>query len=308
MARQMTDFQQDFEEFDEDEDEDGFSPFEEQVWALAHERGIVLGPDAITVGILNVTPDSFSDGGEHDGVDTAITHAEAMMEVGADIIDIGGESTRPGAEAIDAETEERRVMPIIERLAGHENMLLSIDTYRASTAERAIKAGVHIINDVGGCQVEPDMAKVAAETGAGLVIMHTSRDREVLPDPIEDQAVFFSKSLETCQAAGVEPEQIVLDPGFGFGKDGPVNIALLQAMPVLHSLGFPLLIGTSRKRFLNAITGKEKAGLAAATAATSVIARMQGAAVFRVHDVAENVDALAVADAIIAAPRSDLDS
>lgn len=304
----MTDFQQDFEDFDENDDEDGFSPFEEQVWALAHERGIVLGPDAITMGILNTTPDSFSDGGKHEDVDAAIAHAEAMVEAGADIVDIGGESTRPGAEAVDAETEERRILPVIERLAGRENMLLSVDTYRASTAERAIKAGAHIINDVGGCQIEPDVAKVAAETGAGLVIVHTSRDRDVLPDPIEDQVVFFSKSLETCQAAGVEPEQIVLDLGFGFGKDGPDNIMLLQALPVLHSLGFPLLIGTSRKRFLNAITGKEKNGLAAATAATSVIARMQGAAAFRVHDVAENVDALAVADAIIAAPRSDLDS
>ncbi|MGI9355891.1 MAG: dihydropteroate synthase [Rhizobiaceae bacterium] len=304
----MTDFQQDLEDFDEDDDGDSFSPFEEQVWALAHERGIVLGPDAITMGVLNVTPDSFSDGGERQSVDAAAAYAEAMMEAGADVIDIGGESTRPGAEAVDAETEERRVLPIIERLAGRENMLLSIDTYRASTAEKAIKAGANIINDVGGCQIEPDVARVAADTGAGLVVMHSSRDRDVSPDPIEDQAMFFSKSLETCQAAGVEPEQIVLDPGFGFGKDGPINIALLQALPVLHSLGFPLLIGTSRKRFLRAITGKDKNGLATATAATSVIARMQGAAVFRVHDVAENVDALAVADAVIAAPRSDLDS
>ncbi len=305
----MSDFHKDFSDLDDDEEEgEGFSPFDELVWAMAHGRGIVLGPDAITMGILNVTPDSFSDGGDHENADAAVAHADAMMEAGADIIDIGGESTRPEAKPVDAEAEQARILPVLERLKGREEILLSVDTYRAATAEKAIQAGAHIINEVGGCQIDPDIARVAAETGAGLVIMHSSRDRDVNPDPLEDQIEFFQKSLDACHNAGVEAEQIVIDPGFGFGKDGPGNIVLLQALPVLHGLGFPLLIGTSRKRFLKAIAGKEKAGLAAATAATSVIARMQGAAVFRVHDVAENVDALAVADAIIAAPRSDLDS
>ncbi|MDD9909938.1 MAG: dihydropteroate synthase [Ahrensia sp.] len=306
----MSDFSKDFEAIDDEDEEDGegFSPFDESVWALAHGRGIILGPDAITMGILNVTPDSFSDGGRHEAVDMAVAHAEAMIEAGADIIDIGGESTRPDATPVDADTEQSRIKPVIEELSGRESMLLSVDTYRASTAEMAVSSGVHIINDVGGCQIDSDIARVAADTGAGLVVMHSSRDREVNPDPIEDQIEFFQKSLDICHDAGVEAEQIVLDPGFGFGKDGPGNIVLLQVLPVLHGLGFPLLIGTSRKRFLKSITGKEAAGLGAATAATSVIARMQGGAVFRVHDVAENVDALAVADAVIAAPRSGLDS
>ncbi len=304
----MSDFHEDFSDLDEEEEGEGFSPFDELVWAMAHGRGIVLGPDAITMGIVNATPDSFSDGGEHDSVNAAIAHADAMMEEGADIIEVGGESTRPGADPVDADTEQARILPVLEGLKVREEMLLSVDTYRAATASKAIEAGAHIINDVGGCQVDPDIAKVAAGTGAGLIIMHSSRDRDVNPDPLEDQIEFFQRSLDTCHKAGVEAEQIVIDPGFGFGKDGPGNIILLQALPVLHGLGFPILIGTSRKRFLKAITGKEKSGLAAATSATSVIARMQGAAVFRVHDVAENVDALAVADAIIAAPRSGLDS
>ncbi|WP_250157314.1 dihydropteroate synthase [Tianweitania aestuarii] len=253
------------------------------------------------MGVLNVTPDSFSDGGQFSSLDAVLRQAERMVEEGASIIDIGGESTRPGAAAVSPEEERARVLPAIKAIAGRFDVLLSIDTYRAETAEAAVEAGAHIVNDVWGLQREPDIADVAARTGAGLVIMHTNRGgREILPDVIEDQFSFLQRSLAIAGEAGVANEQIVLDPGFGFGKETPaMNLSLMWRMNELKALGFPLLVGTSRKRFLGTITGRDPAERDAATAATSVILRMGGAVLFRVHDVAMNKDALAVVDAML---------
>jgi dihydropteroate synthase len=278
--------------------------FEDRAVPLAHGLALTLGRKAVVMGILNVTPDSFSDGGRHSDVDAAVAQAHAMHAAGATIIDIGGESTRPGAAAVDAAEEQRRVLPVIEALAGSGGPILSIDTYRAQTARLALAAGAHMVNDVWGLQREPKIADVAARFGAGLVIMHTGRGRDVLADPIADQISWFTRSLEIADAAGVARDRILIDPGFGFAKETvDANLALIARFGELHDLGLPILAGTSRKRFLGAITGRDAAGRDVATAATSVVLRLAGAAVFRVHDVASNRDALAVADAMIAHER-----
>lgn len=255
----------------------------------------------MVVGILNVTPDSFSDGGLFDAPEAALVQARRMIGEGAEIIDVGGESTRPGAAAISASEEQARILPVIEALARSGDVLISADTYRADTARLAVAAGAHIVNDVWGLQREPDIARVAAETGAGLIIMHTGRDREKLPDVIADQVAFLEKSLEIARQNGIADDRIVLDPGFGFAKEtAEENLDLMARFSELHALGFPLMAGTSRKRFIGTVTGRDAADRAAGTAATSVILRLKGAHLFRVHDVAINVDALAVADAMLA--------
>lgn len=253
------------------------------------------------MGILNVTPDSFSDGGLFEAPGQALAQAGRMVAEGAAIVDVGGESTKPNAVPITAEEERARVLPVIAELARRGEALISVDTFRAETARLAVEAGAHIVNDVWGLQREPDIAKVAAGTGAGLVIMHTGRGREKLPDVIEDQLVFLKRSLAIAAAAGVPDDRIVLDPGFGFAKETPEeNLDLMARFEELHALGFPLMAGTSRKRFVGAATGREAPDRAAGTAATSVILRLKGAQLFRVHDVAINVDALAMTDAMLA--------
>ncbi|CAN7350935.1 dihydropteroate synthase [Aminobacter sp. LjRoot7] len=269
-------------------------------WQLAHGRHLDLGGRALVMGILNVTPDSFSDGGAFDAPERALEQARRMVAEGAAIVDVGGESTRPGAAPVSAAEEQGRVLPIIVALARSGDVLISVDTYREETARLAVAAGAHIVNDVWGAQREPGIAKVAAETGAGLVLMHTGREREKLPDVIDDQFLFLRRSLEIAREAGVQDAQIVLDPGFGFAKDADENLDLMARFSELAQLGYPLLAGTSRKRFVGHVTGREAADRDAGTAATSVILRLQGADIFRVHDVAINVDALAFADAMLA--------
>lgn len=268
---------------------------------MAHGRHLDLGDKAVVVGILNVTPDSFSDGGLFDAAETALVQAHRMLGEGALVVDVGGESTRPGASAITAGEEQARILPVIEALAGSGEVLISVDTYRAETARLAVAAGAHIVNDVWGLQREPDIARVAAETGAGLIIMHTGRDRRKLPDVIADQFAFLEKSLEIAHRYGIADDHIVLDAGFGFAKEtAEDNLDLMARFSELNALGFPLMAGTSRKRFIGTVTGRDAAERGAGTAATSVILRLKGADLFRVHDVAINVDALAVADAMLA--------
>ena len=253
------------------------------------------------MGILNVTPNSFSDGGQFDSLDAAIAQARVMAQEGASIIDVGGESTNPRAEPASAKEEQARALPVIEALAALGETLISIDTYREETARLAVAAGDHIVNDVWGLQREPGIAKLAADTGAGLIIMHTGREREKLPDVIADQFFFLEKSLAIARRAGISDDHIVLDPGFGFAKEtAKENLDLMARLSELHALGFPLAIGTSRKRFVGHVIGREAASRTAGTAATSVILRLKGAHLFRVHDVAINVDALAMADAMLA--------
>ena len=274
--------------------------FDPKSWPLAHGRSLTLGPRAVVMGIVNVTPDSFSDGGSFYDPARALEQADRLIAEGAEIIDVGGESTKPGADPVSAAEEQARILPLVEALSKREDVVISVDTYRAETGRLAVEAGAHILNDVWGLQREPDMARVAAETGAGLVIMHTGRDRTKLADPIEDQRKFLARSLEIAREAGVQEDRILLDPGFGFAKEtAEENLDLMARFSELGSLGHLILVGTSRKRFIGTVTGREPLQRDAGTAATSVLLRMQGAAIFRVHDVAMNVDALRLADAMI---------
>lgn len=276
----------------------------ERSWKLAWDRHLDLGAKARVMGVLNVTPDSFSDGGRFDTTESALAQARRMINEGAAIVDVGGESTRPGAKDVTAIEEQRRVIPVIETLSAENACLVSVDTYREETARLAVAAGAHIVNDVWGLQREPGIARIAAETGAGLVIMHTGRGREKLPDVIADQFAFLNRSLQIAEAAGVGRDHIVLDPGFGFAKDAEENLDLMARFQELQAFDMPLLAGTSRKRFVGYVTGRDAAQRDAGTAATSVILRLKGADLFRVHDVAMNVDALAFADAMLARMNS----
>lgn len=269
-------------------------------WQLAHGRHLDIGAKALIMGILNVTPDSFSDGGKFADPERAIEQARLMAADGAVIIDVGGESTRPGATPVSPAEEQARVLPVITALARMDDILISVDTYREETARLAVEAGAHIVNDVWGLQREPGIARLAVDTGAGLVIMHTGREREKKPDVIADQFAFLQESLRIARQAGVRDEQILLDPGFGFAKDADEDLTLMARLEELHPLGFPLLVGTSRKRVIGHVSGRDFDERDVATAATSVALRLKGAAIFRVHNVAINADALAMADAILA--------
>ncbi len=273
-------------------------------WHLARGRELEIGPHCLIMGILNVTPDSFSDGGRFAAFDAACDQAARMINEGADIIDVGGESTRPGAEPVSADEEQSRILPVIRKIAGDHDTIISVDTYRSETARLAIEAGAHIVNDVWGLQKDPSLANLAAQTGAGLAIMHTGRGREKLSDVIEDQFTFLERSLEIADKAGVNKRQIVLDPGFGFAKDADENLSLIARFEELQAFGFPLLVGTSRKRFIGTATGHDGDLRDIGTAATCAILRMKGAAIVRVHNVAANIDAVRMADAILAHRRT----
>ncbi|MGO4621146.1 dihydropteroate synthase [Ensifer sp. 2YAB10] len=278
-----------------------YNPFQKFSWKLAHGRSLELGPRGVLMAIVNVTPDSFSDGGRFIDAVAAATQGVRCLQEGALILDIGGESTRPDAAMVSAEEEQARILPVISALSRDTDALISVDTYRASTARLAVEAGAHIVNDVHGLQREPDIATVAADTGAGLCIMHTGRGRQKLPDVIDDQFHFLERSLEIASTAGVTRDHIVLDPGFGFAKDTDENLELMARFAELHRFELPFLVGTSRKRFVGAVSGREAADRDVATAATTALLRAAGAAIFRVHDVANSRDALAMADAMLRA-------
>lgn len=256
-------------------------------------RGLIMA-------IVNATPDSFSDGGRFVTVEQAVRYALNCVEDGAHIVDIGGESTRPGAASVSDTEEQDRVLPVIERLSRETDALISVDTYRSSTARLAVEAGAHIVNDVFGLQKDAAMADVVATSGAGLCIMHTGREREKLDDVIADQFAFLNHSLVIADAAGIMRDHIVLDPGFGFAKDVDENVALMSRFDELLAFGLPILAGTSRKRFIGALTGREAAAdRDVGTAATTALLRLAGAVIFRVHNVSVTKDALAVADAVL---------
>lgn len=280
---------------------DPFAPFE---WRVAHGRQIELGARSVIMGVVNVTPDSFSDGGLFVDTARAVEQAHRLVQEGAAIIDIGGESTRPGAADTDAAEEQARVLPVIEALASADGTLISIDTWRADTARRAIEAGAHIVNDIKGLRGDTLLAGVIAEHRAGCIIMHNGRGSEALSDVVADQRRLLEEGLSIAARAGIEREAIILDPGFGFAKDAGYNLELLARIGELTELDAPLLIGTSRKRFIGHATGREAGERDIGTAATSVVARLKGGAIFRVHDARANKDALAIADAVIEAERS----
>jgi dihydropteroate synthase len=267
------------------------------------------GPGSVLVGILNVTPDSFSDGGEFFDPESAANHASAMMDEGAGIIDVGGESTRPGSDPVPQEEEIRRVVPVIEGiLTVRPEAVISIDTYRADTAAAALEAGARIVNDVSALRSDPRMASVVAEAGCPVVLMHmkgepkTMQEEPFYQDVVREVGEFLAQRAEHSVAAGVRPENIIVDPGIGFGKNLEHNLALLRDLRVLVDLGFPVLIGASRKRFIGTISGvKEARERVFGTVATSVLAYQKGARYFRVHDVRANREALAIAEAVLRA-------
>lgn len=257
------------------------------------------------MGVLNVTPDSFSDGGRHCGVDAALSHALRLLDEGADLIDVGGESTRPGAEPVPEAEEIQRVVPVITRLAAERpGALISVDTRRAGTGRAALEAGAVVLNDVSGGRDDPGMFPLAAETGAGLVIMHmrgeprTMQDDPRYEDVVDEVRAFFEERLATAVASGVDPEQIVLDPGIGFGKRLEHNLALMANLRVFHGLGRPLLLGVSRKRWLGEITGRDVSDRLAASLGGFAACVERGAQIMRVHDVSSSCDVARILDRI----------
>ncbi len=269
------------------------------------------------MGVLNVTVDSFSDGGKFADVECAVEHGLAMARDGADIIDLGGESTRPGAEPVSEEEEMRRVLPVVERLkaegGGRKDEsrvfptfpILSIDTSKPTVAEAAISRGAGIINDVTGLR-DDAMLDVARRTGAGVIAMHmqgTPRDMQRAPqydDVLREVRAFFEKTFQRAVAAGLDPECLAFDPGIGFGKTTAHNLALLKNLAALRVAARPLVVGVSRKSFLGKIIGSEKMeDRAAATVALTALLRERGANVLRVHDVKPNADALRVAESLL---------
>ena len=255
-------------------------------------------------GIVNVTPDSFSDGGRFVDPDAAVAHGRLLAAQGADIVDVGGESTRPGAERVAARVERQRVLPVVEALAS-EGLVVSIDTMNADTAVAAVSAGARIVNDISGGLADPEMLAAVAQTGADLALGHWRGPsaemyaRADYTDVARDVAAELEERLAASVAAGIEPGRLIVDPGIGFGKRGEQNWATLRALPDLVALGARVLVGTSRKRFLADVLG-EDADLARrdlATAVTSALAARAGVWAVRVHDVPTTRDALAVARA-----------
>src|ERR671922_2971675 len=263
----------------------------------------------VIMGVVNVTPDSFSDGGLFLDADAAVEHGRRLAREGADILDVGGESTRPGAEPVAEDEELARVLPVVGRLAenaGARDVRISIDTTKSAVARRALEAGATIVNDVSAFRFDPGLAGVVAETQADCCLMHMlGEPRTMQRDPRYDDVVsevkaFLEERMDAAVAAGVREERIQLDPGIGFGKTLEHNLELLRRLDELTALGRPIVIGTSRKSFLGKLTGRDVTERVHATVATSVIAFERGARVFRVHDVAATADALAVAAATFA--------
>jgi dihydropteroate synthase len=255
------------------------------------------------MGVVNVTPDSFSDGGRYLDAGAAIRHGEELARDGAEILDIGGESTRPGAEPVEEAEELRRVVPVVEALA--DKSTISIDTSKAAVAEAAIDAGASIVNDVTALQGDAEMAELCAGRGAGVVLMHlpgnprTMQDDPRYDDVVADVKAFLAERVEFAVGAGIDEGRIWIDPGIGFGKTLEHNLELLRRLGELRELGRPLVIGTSRKSFIGGVDGSKVGDRIGGSVASSVLAVAEGADVLRVHDVAETAQALTVTTAVL---------
>jgi dihydropteroate synthase len=267
-------------------------------------RNLDLSTRARIMGILNVTPDSFSDGGKFDAPASALSHAKRMISEGAAIIDIGGESTRPGAVPVSEDEEIRRTIPVIRALRAEWDGLISIDTTKASVARDALAAGADIINDVSGLTADPEMAFVCAASGCGIVVMHMQgtpahmQDCPTYSDVVQDIRSYFAERFETLTRLGIDPARLCFDPGIGFGKTLPHNLALLRELPNLAPESLPLLLGVSRKSFLAKITSAEPHERDAPTIALTALSRSQGIMLHRVHDVKGNLAALRATEAV----------
>jgi dihydropteroate synthase len=268
-----------------------------------------MNPNFKVMGIINVTPDSFSDGGSYEEADAAVAHGRELIAEGARILDIGGESTRPGAPAVDTPEELRRTIPVIEQLAAHaqaNDVQISIDTSKAEVAEQALNAGATLINDVTALRHAPELAELAGDAGAEVCLMHmqgtprTMQEHPHYDDVVSEVKRFLEERMAFATAHGVPERRIILDPGIGFGKTIEHNLELLRRLDELTTLGRPILVGTSRKSFIGKLTGRDTAGRLHGTIATNILAYERGARLFRVHEVAPLVDALKVTAAVTA--------
>lgn len=256
------------------------------------------------MGILNVTPDSFSDGGRFYDPADALFHAEKMIREGADIIDVGGESTRPGHQVITEEEEIERVAPVIERLTKEFDVPISIDTYKSRVAGEALKAGAHLVNDIWGLKKDPKMADRIAESGAACCLMH-NRDEAVYENFLEDMKEDLRETLRIAGNAGIAEERILLDPGIGFGKTYEMNLVAMRNLEVLHELGLPVLLAASRKSVIGLTLDLPADQRVEGTLATTAVGVMKGCAFVRVHDIKENKRFIQMMEAILGRGRSD---
>ncbi|USB33332.1 dihydropteroate synthase [Paenibacillus sp. YPG26] len=267
------------------------------------EVTLTLGHRTLIMGILNVTPDSFSDGGRYIDPDAAVKHALQMVTDGADIIDIGGESTRPGHEPVSQEEELNRVIPVIRAIhQAAPQIVISIDTYKAEVARQAVLAGAHIINDVWGAKADPQMAGVAAELGCPIILMHNRQNRDY-SSFIEDVVRDLQESIAIAVRAGVAEENIILDPGVGFAKDHDENLRIMRSLDRLTELGFPVLLATSRKKFIRTTLDLPADDVVEGTAATAALGIAQGCQIIRVHDIAPLKRTIDMCDAVMYSPE-----
>lgn len=250
------------------------------------------------MGILNVTPDSFSDGGKFNNLDAALYHAEEMIREGADIVDVGGESTRPGHTVISEEEEIARVTPVLEALKARFDVPLSIDTYKAPVAQAALQAGADLVNDIWGFRHDPRVARLTAQYGAACCLMH-NRNEAVYENFLEDMVKDMEICLSIAREAGVPEDKIMLDPGVGFGKTYEMNLEAINHVDILHRLGFPILLGTSRKSVIGLTLNLPSDQRVEGTLATTVLGVLKGCAFVRVHDIKENKRAIQMTEAIL---------
>ncbi len=281
-------------------------PREIHSW-LCRDRILKLGERTRVMGILNVTPDSFSDGGDFSDLSTAMDRALEMVEQGADIIDLGGESTRPGAEPVSAEEEIRRTVPLIEKLRAQSEVFISIDTMKAEVAERALDAGADIINDISAFEGDDQMAGVAAQTRAGVVLMHmkgspqTMQDNPDYGNVVREVGTYLKSRIDFAVARNVEHDRIVVDPGIGFGKTVEHNLQLLRGLPELAECGCPVLVGASRKNFIGQILDRDNpTERLAGSLGVAAWAVMRGVHILRVHDVIDTCDVCRLVDTLFA--------
>ncbi|WP_308637068.1 dihydropteroate synthase [Paenibacillus silvisoli] len=271
----------------------------ERIYTFADGVTLRLGTRTLIMGILNATPDSFSDGGRYNEVEAAVRHARELVAQGADIIDIGGESTRPGFAAVPLEEELKRVLPVIRAIReALPDTALSIDTYKAETARQALEAGAHIINDVWGLKADPRMAEVAAEFRCPVIISHNRKDMDYT-DLVQDVIADLQEGVALAREAGVAESDIWLDPGIGFAKTYADNLTLMGQLDRLVAEGYPVLLGTSRKRFIRETLQLDTSELVFGTAATTSLGIMQGCQIVRVHDVLANKQTALMTDAIV---------
>lgn len=272
------------------------------IW-LCRDRALSLGGRPLVMGIVNVTPDSFSDGGQHATPEAAVAHGMRLLEEGADILDVGGESTRPGAAPVPEAEEAARVVPVIAALSA-TGAVISVDTTKAGVARRAVAAGAYVINDVSAMTHDAAMPAVARESGAGVVLMHMKGEPRTMQanpqyeDVTAEAFGFLRKRVAASEAAGLRPESLVLDPGIGFGKALEHNLQLLRDLPTLAAFGRPVLVGLSRKSFVGRLTGRDVGGRLAGSLAALAYAVLRGAHIVRVHDVQETVEAVRVLAAL----------